>query len=102
MYRSSEIQKYYITGILGSFLPGAIANIIFLVMRPMNYQTWGIDTPFQPIANGLIGGFLAGLIGGLIAKKFPRYNDFGYMMLTGILGFTFSIVGNVVFFVTSA
>jgi hypothetical protein len=59
-----------------------------------------MESPFQPFANGLIGGFLAGLVGGLIAKKYPRHNDFSYPVLTGILGFIFSVISNVIFFVT--
>ena len=93
------MQKYYLTGILGSFPPGVIANIIFLVTRPNSLESWIIESPFQPFAIGLTGGFLAGLIGGLIAKKFPRYNDSSYVMLTGILGFILSIIGNVIFFI---
>jgi hypothetical protein len=93
------MQKYYLTGFLGSFFPGVIANIIFWVKKPVNNVAWGSDSPFQPFANALIGGFVAGLVGGLIAKKFPRYNDSSYVMLTGILGFIFSILSNVLYFI---
>ena len=93
------MEKYYLTGILGGFIPGVIATIIYVVIKPITLESWMIDSPFQPFGNGLIGGFLAGLVGGLIAKKFPRYNDFNTMLLTGSLGFLFSIIGNVIFFI---
>lgn len=96
------MQKYYLTGFLASFFPGVIANIIFWVKEPASTGSWGLDFHFQPFANALIGGFLAGLVGGLIAKKFPKHNDSGYMMLTGILGFIFSILSNMLFFIASS
>lgn len=95
-----KMQKYYLTGFLGSFIPGVIANIIYVVIKPISQESWIMGSPFQPFANGLVGGFLAGLVGGMIARKFPRYNDSNYVLLTGVLGFIFAIVGNVIFFIT--
>ena len=95
------MQKYYLTGFLGSFLPGVVATILYMMMKPTPVNSWLEVSPFQPFGMGLAGGFLAGLIGGAIAKRSSRYDDSGYVMGTGILGFVLAILCNVAFFITN-
>lgn len=71
------MKKYYVSGLLGSAIPGFI--ILVLVLWSLGILLWAYALPVW-----IVGGYLAGLIGSKLEKGTAKFATY---LATALLGF---------------